>query len=58
MDKLNQNFIIRLTARRKLLYHNKWTPATELRNRRKGKVKMPLIYRGKKTRSIFIPCKS
>ena len=48
MDKLNQNFIIRLTARRKLLYHNKWTPATELRNRRKGKVKMPLIYRGKK----------
>ena len=48
MDKLNQNFIIRLTSRRKLLYHNKWTPATELRNRRKGKVKMPLIYRGKK----------
>lgn len=48
MDKLNQNFIIRLTARRKLLYHNKWTPTTELRNRRKGKVKMPLIYKGKK----------
>jgi len=48
MNELNQNFVIRLTARRKLLYHNKWTPATELRNRRKGKVKMPLFYRGKK----------
>ena len=47
MDELKQNFVIRLTARRKLLYHNKWTPATELRNRRKGKVKMPLFYRGK-----------
>lgn len=48
MDELKQNFVIRLTSRRKLFYHNKWTPSTELRNRRKGKVKMPLYYRGKK----------
>lgn len=47
MEELKQDFVIRLTAKRKLLYHNKWTPATELRNRRKGKVKMPLFYKGK-----------
>jgi len=47
MDELRQDYVIRLTAKRKLLYHNKWTPAKELRNRRKGKVKMPLFYRGK-----------
>ncbi|HKM04634.1 MAG TPA: transposase [Lachnospiraceae bacterium] len=46
MDELEQDYVIRLTAKRKLLYHNKWTPATQLRNRRKGKVKMPLFYRG------------
>ncbi len=43
-----KDYVIRLTAGRKLLYHNKWTYATELRNRRKGKVKVPLIYKGKK----------
>jgi nitroimidazol reductase NimA-like FMN-containing flavoprotein (pyridoxamine 5'-phosphate oxidase superfamily) len=48
MNELNQNYVIRLTTKRKLLYHNKWIPATELRNRRKGKVKMSLIYKGKK----------
>ena len=47
MDELKQDYVIRLTAKRKLLYHNKWTPAKELRNRRKGKVKMPLFYKGK-----------
>lgn len=47
MDELEQDYVIRLTAKRKLLYHNKWTPATQLRNRRKGKVKMPLFYKGK-----------
>ncbi|GAA6410398.1 hypothetical protein K040078D81_45150 [Blautia hominis] len=39
--------MIRLTSKRKLLYHNKWVFATELRNRRKGKVKLPLFYKGK-----------
>lgn len=47
LDSMKQDYVIRLTAKRKLLYHNKWTFATELRNRRKGKVKLPLLYRGK-----------
>ena len=47
LDSMGQNYVIRLTAKRKLLYHNKWVFATELRNRRKGKVKLPLIYKGK-----------
>ena len=36
LDSMGQDYVIRLTAKRKLLYHNKWTFATELRNRRKG----------------------
>ena len=48
LDSMDQDYVIRLTAKRKLLYHNKWTYATELRNRRKGKVKLPLFYKGKK----------
>ena len=48
LDSLHQDYVIRPTAKRKLLYHNKWVFATELRNRRKGKVKLPLFYKGKK----------
>lgn len=47
LDSMGQDYVIRLTVRRKLLYHNKWVFATELRNRRKGKVKLPLYYKGK-----------
>ena len=47
LDSMGQDYVIRLTAKRKLLYHNKWIPATQLRNRRKGKVKLPLFYKGK-----------
>lgn len=47
LDSMNQDYVIRLTAKRKLFYHNKWVFATELRNRRKGKVKLPLFYKGK-----------
>ena len=47
LESLEQDYVIRLTAKRKLLFHNKWVPATELRNRRKGKIKMPVFYRGK-----------
>lgn len=47
LDSMGQDYIIRLTAKRKLLYHNKWVFATELCNRRKGKVKLPLLYKGK-----------
>ena len=39
--------MIRIKSNRKLFYHNKWTPATELRNRRKGKVKTNVFYKGK-----------
>ena len=44
MDELHQDYVIRLTSKRKVLYHGKWTPVTELRDRRKGKVKMKLRY--------------
>lgn len=47
LDELGQNYVIRLSARRKLLYHNRCTMATELRNRRKGKVKTSVFYKGK-----------
>ena len=47
LDSLNQDYVIRLKSNRKLLYHNKWTFATELRNRRKGKIKTNVFYKGK-----------
>lgn len=47
LDELRQDYVIRLKSNRKLLYHNQWTPATELRNRRKGKVKTSVRYKGK-----------
>ncbi|MEG1619574.1 MAG: transposase, partial [Eubacterium sp.] len=48
MAALEQDYVVRLKSNRKLLYHNKWVKATELRNRRKGKVKLALFYKGKK----------
>lgn len=47
LDSMKQDYVIRLTARRKLLFHNKWVAATELRNRRKGKIAAPVFYNGK-----------
>ncbi|MDD5935200.1 MAG: transposase [Clostridiales bacterium] len=47
LDELNQDYVIRLTSKRKLFFHGKWVMATELRNHRKGKVRMPLYYKGK-----------
>lgn len=47
LDELDQDYVIRLTAKRKLLFHNKWVPATQLRNKRKGKIKTPVFYKGK-----------
>lgn len=47
LDELGQEYVIRLTSKRKLLYHNKWTPATELRDRRNGKIKTSVFYKGK-----------
>ena len=48
LDELSQDYVIRLTAKRKLFFHGKWIPATQLRNQRKGKIKTPLVYKGKK----------
>lgn len=48
LDELDQDYVIRLTAKRKLYSHGKWIPATQLRNQPKGKIKTPLIYKGKR----------
>ena len=48
LDELNQDYVIRLKKNRKLFYHNKWIMATELCNRRKGKIKTDFFYKGKK----------
>ena len=42
-----QDYVIRLTAKHKLYFHGKWTPATQFRNQRKGKIKTHLVYKGK-----------
>ena len=47
LDELGQDYVIRLKSNRNLLYHNKWTPATELYNRRKGKFKTNVFYKAK-----------
>lgn len=41
-----QDFVIRIRKNRKLFYQNRWFSATELCERRKGKLKMKLRYRG------------
>ena len=46
-DALGQDYVIRLTSKRKLFFHGRWIPATRLRNQRKGKIKTILRYRGK-----------
>ena len=47
LHELEQDYVVRLTKKRKLFFHGKWIPATELCNRRKGKIKMSLFYKGK-----------
>jgi len=44
---LGQNFVIRLTQKRKLFFHGKWISAIKLCAQRKGKVKLNLFYKGK-----------
>ena len=39
LDELEQDYVIRLTVKRKLFFHGKWIPATQLHNQRKGKIK-------------------
>lgn len=47
LDALEQDYVIRVKANRKLLLHSKWMTASELCNRRKGKIKMKLRYKGR-----------
>lgn len=47
LDELAQDYVIRLKSNRKLLYHNKWTMASQLRDRRKGKIRTNIFYKGK-----------
>ena len=54
LDELKQEYVIRLTAKRKLLFHNKWVPVTELRNRRKGKITTPVFYKGKRREAYLL----
>ncbi len=43
LDELKQDYVIRLTAKRKLFFHRKWVPATQLWEQLKGKIRMPLL---------------
>lgn len=36
LDDLEQNYVIRLTTKRKVFFHSKWVPVIQLRNQRKG----------------------
>lgn len=45
MTKAKQNFIVRLTEKRKLFWKGKWYKSTALRDSRKGKIKTTLTFR-------------
>lgn len=47
LDELHQDYVIRLTRKRKVFYKGRFIPVIELCNRRKGKVHMKLFYKGK-----------
>lgn len=47
LDELNQDYVIRLTRKRKVFYKGKFIPVTELCNRRKGKVHIKLFHKGR-----------
>ena len=47
LDGLKQDYVIRLKSNRKLLCRNRWTMASQLCNRRKGKIKTNVFYKGK-----------
>lgn len=44
LNKLKQDYVIRVKSNRKLLLHNKRLTASELCNHQKGKIKMKLIF--------------
>lgn len=47
LDELKQDYVIRVKSNHKILLNNKWVTASELCKRRKGKIKMKLIYKSK-----------
>ena len=47
LDRRGQDYVVRLASSRKLFYHGRWVPAAELRARRKGRIKIPVLYKGK-----------
>jgi hypothetical protein len=53
LSKKNQRYIVRLTTKRKVLFHGKWMPVTQLCNRRKGKIKLSVNYKGKES-AVYI----
>ena len=57
LDDLKQDYVIRLTSKRKLFFHGKWVSATQLRNQRKGKIKTPLLFHGKYYDAYLSPVK-
>jgi len=48
MYKNNQDFIVRLTSRRKLFHKGKWYKSTTLCDARKGKIKTTVLFAGEK----------
>ena len=42
----NQNFVIRLKENRKIYFHHKWHKITTIRDSRKGKIKMKIMFQG------------
>ena len=46
LDELEQEYVIRLTSKRRLWFQGRWISAKELCSRRKGKVKGSFRYRG------------
>lgn len=43
LDDLKQDYVIRLTAKRRLPFHGKWIPAARLRSQRKCKTISPFL---------------
>lgn len=48
MYKKNQDFVIRLTEKRKLFYKGKWYKSTTLRDSRKGRIKTTVLFQGER----------
>lgn len=57
LEDLGQDYVIRLKSNRKLLYHNKWTMAAELRNRRKERSGPMSFTRAKISKPAFLMLK-